>query len=194
MYLSASTLVYALCGRALIETTAILRYYMIRRYKPLLDKKMLSGNGVKKLIEIDDQHLRGTGFDWAAFLFRDYSKLSEDAQRRRGHKRSGRPMEHGAMPGQIPVGRCIDSWSKETSSIGVAYDLFCDMVHPNAGSSFLIASTGPDGLHFTKAKGKRVGTDIVDRSLLLLLSVTQRPFGEYIAMLMATVWQDDELA
>ncbi len=185
-------LVYALCGRALIETTAILRYYVMRRYKPLLDKKMLSGDGIKKLIEIDDRHLRGTGFDWAAFMFRHYSKLSDDAQRRRGHKRSGRRMEHGAMPGQIPMGRCIDSWSKETSSVGVAYDLFCDMVHPNAGSSFLIASTGPDGLHFTKAKGERVGTTIVDRSLLLLLSVTQKPFREYLMMLTATVWHDDE--
>jgi hypothetical protein len=31
-------LVYALAGRALIETTAILRYYVIHQYKPLLDK------------------------------------------------------------------------------------------------------------------------------------------------------------
>ena len=79
-------LVYALCGRALIETTAMLRYYLVRRYKPLLDKKMLDRDGMKKLIEIDDRHLRGTGFDWEAFMFRQYSKLSEDAQRRRGHR------------------------------------------------------------------------------------------------------------
>ena len=111
-------LVYALCGRALIETTAILRYYVMRKYKPLLDKKILSGDGMKTLIEIDDRHLRGTGFDWGGIhvppLF--------EAQRRRGHKRSGRRAELGAMPGQIPIGRCIDSWSKETSSVGVAYD------------------------------------------------------------------------
>ena len=34
-------LVYALCGRALIETTATLRYYVTRKYKPLLDRKSL---------------------------------------------------------------------------------------------------------------------------------------------------------
>ena len=186
-------LVYALCGRGLIETTAILRYYVLRKYKPLFDKKALDGDGMKKLIDIDDRHLRGTGFDWGAFMFRRYTKLSEDAQLRRGHKGRSRQAEYGAMPGQIPVGRCIDSWSKETPSIGVAYDLFCDMVHPNAGSSFLVASTSADGLHFSKSKGERVGTAIVEQSLLLLLSVTQRPFGQYLTMLMGTVWQDDEM-
>ena len=186
-------LVYALCGRALIETTAILRYYVIREYKPLLDKKQLDGDGMKKLIDIDDRHLRGTGFDWESFMFRRYSQLSDDAKRRRGHKGSGRRTKHGAMPRQIPIGRCIDSWSKETASIGVAYDLFCDMVHPNAGSSFLVASTGPGGLYFTKSRGERVGTGIVDQSLLLLLSVTQKPFGQYLTMLMGTIWQEDEL-
>ena len=34
-------LIYALCGRSLIETTATLRYYMLREYKPLLDRKTL---------------------------------------------------------------------------------------------------------------------------------------------------------
>lgn len=67
------------------------------------------------------------------------------------------------------------------------------MVHPNPGSSFLIASTGTDGLYFTKATGERVGTAIVDRSLLLLLSVTQKPFRRYMTMLMGTLWQDDEV-
>ena len=186
-------LVYTLCGRALIETTAMLRYYVMRKYKPLMDSKVLDGHGMKKLVDIDDQHLRGTGFDWESFMFQRYSRLSDAAQRRRGHKGSARRTERGALPKQVPIGRCIDSWSKETSSVGVAYDLFCDMVHPNAGSSFLVASTGPGGLHFTKARGERVGKAIVDRSLLLLLSVTQKPFGQYLAMLMGTVWQDDEI-
>lgn len=185
-------LVYALCGRALIETTAMLRYYVMRKYKPLLDKKELDGIGMKKLVSIGDRHLRGTGFDWQSFMYGRYAKLSEDAQRRRGHKKSLGKTEYGAMPGQIRIGRCIDSWSKETSSVGVAYDLFCDMVHPNAGSSFLVASVNSDGLHFTKSRGERVGSAIVDRSLLLLLSVTQKPFGNYLTMLMGTVWQEHE--
>ena len=110
-------LVYALCGRALIETTAMLRYYVMRKYKPLMDSKVLDGHGMKKLVDIDDQHLRGTGFDWESFMFQRYSRLSDAAQRRRGHKGSARRTERGALPKQVPIGRCIDSWSKETSSV-----------------------------------------------------------------------------
>lgn len=186
-------LIYALCGRSLIETTAILRYYMLREYKPLLDRRTLVAADMKKLIDIDDHHLRGTGFDWESFALRRYSRLRDRAQAKRKHKPSGEHIEPSAMPRQIPIGRCIDSWSKEVANVGVAYDLFCDMVHPNAGSSFLVASTGPDGLYFSKFRGDPVGKAIVEQSLLLLLSITQKPFGQYLTMLMGTVWQDDEL-
>ena len=186
-------LVYALCGRALIETTAILRYYVISEYKPLLDKKNLDGSDMKKLIDIDDRHLRGTGFDWESFMVRRYSQLSENARTRRRHKASSHRTEPGALPKQTRIGRCIDSWSKAESTVGVAYDLFCDMVHPSVGSSFLVASTGPGGLYFSKFQGDRVGTPIVEQSLPLLVTITQKPFGDHLAMLMATIWLDDEI-
>ena len=186
-------LIYALCRRSLIETTAILRYYMLREYKPLLDRGTLVAADMKKLIDIDDRHLRGTGFDWESFVLRRYSRLRDRAKAKRGHKPSGGHGEPGAMPRQTPIGRCIDSWSKEVANVGVAYDLFCDIVHPNAGSSFLVASTGPDGLYFSKFRGDPVGKAIVEQSLLLLLSITQKPFGQYLTMLMGTVWQDNEL-
>ena len=186
-------LIYALCGRSLIETTATLRYYMLREYKPLLDRKTLVASDMKKLIDIDDRHLRGTGFDWESFVLRRYSRLRDRAKAKRGHKSSGGRGEPGAMPKQTPVGRCIDSWSKEVANVGVAYDLFCDMVHPSAGSSFLVASTSADGLYFSKFRGDPVGKAIVEQSLLLLLSITQKPFGQYLTMLMGTVWQDNEV-
>lgn len=186
-------LVYALCGRALIETTATLRYYVVRKYKPLLDKKALGASDLKKLVDIDDRHLRGTGFDWESFSRRRYSRLRENAKARRGHGSLGRRTDFGALPKNIPIGRCIDSWSKEEATVGIAYDLFCDMVHPNTGSSFLVASTDSGSLYFSKFKGKPVGTAIVEQSLLLLLSISQKPFGNYLMMLMGTVWQDDEL-
>ena len=71
---------------------------------------------------------------------------------------------------------------------------WCWQARPtNAGSSFLVASTGPDGLYFSKFKGDPVGKAIVEQSLLLLLSITRKPFGQYLTMLIGTVWQDGEL-
>ena len=36
-------LIYAVCGRSLLETTATLRYYITEKYRPLLDRGPLSG-------------------------------------------------------------------------------------------------------------------------------------------------------
>lgn len=185
-------LVYALCGRALIEVTAILRYYILREYKPLFDRTDLDSSGMKRLINIDDRHLRGTGFDWESFALKRYAQLRDEARARRGHGSARRQSDPGGLPKQIPVGRCINSWSKEVANVGVAYDLFCDMVHPNTGSSFLVASTGPGGLYFSKSRGDPVGTTIVEQTLMLLLSITQKPFGQYLTALMGTMWQEDE--
>jgi hypothetical protein len=46
-------LMYALCGRALIETTAILRYYLVEQYKPLFDKGQLGREEMRQLIELE---------------------------------------------------------------------------------------------------------------------------------------------
>jgi hypothetical protein len=75
----------------------------------------------------------------------------------------------------------------------VVYDLFCDMVHPNISSTFLVASVGPDGLDFAKNRGKSLGRRVFERSFPMLLSATQKPFGEFLAVLMSTIWDEDEL-
>ena len=41
-------LVYALAGRSLIESTATLRYYLLEKYKPLLNKGTLTSEDMKK--------------------------------------------------------------------------------------------------------------------------------------------------
>ena len=69
---------YALCGRGLIETTAVLRYNMLNKYKPLFDKGELTTEDMHTLISIDDKHLRGSRFDWESFLFKNYKKLFDD--------------------------------------------------------------------------------------------------------------------
>ncbi|MCL0041274.1 hypothetical protein M1N08_00795 [Dehalococcoidia bacterium] len=192
-------LTYALCGRALIETVANLRYYVVHRYKPLLDKGNLLPADVESLISIDDQHLRGTRFDWEAFLFRNYSKLKQDTVRQltkrksKGQQGRSQVSEENTRQ-QVNVITCIEKWAEETPEILIAYNLFCDLVHPNMGSNFLVASMGSGKLYFSKHKGGMIGHRIFEQSFPILVSATHKPFGQFLTMLMATIWHDDELA
>ena len=187
-------LIYALSGRSLIEATATLRYYALHQYKPLLDKGSLSKEDMRKLIEIDDRHLRGTRFDWDSFLFKRYSQLKEDAVKQvKNKKEKAKFVAEGIIREQVNVLTCIEKWAELTPEVLIAYNLFCDLVHPNMGSSFLVASINDKGLFFTPTKEKKVGKSIFEQSFPILVSVTLKPFGEHLIYLIATIWQDDEL-
>lgn len=187
-------LVYALAGRSLIESTATLRYYTLFHYKPLFDKREFGPAEMKQLIEIDDRHLRGGRFDWQSFFFQRYSQLKEDAVKQLASKKAQQKhTAQGIIAEQVNILTCIEKWAEETPEVLIAYNLFCDLVHPNIGSSFLVASTSENGLYFTPSKGKCVGADIFEQSFPILISVTHKPFGQFLAFLMGTIWQDDEL-
>jgi len=187
-------LVYALAGRSLIETTATLRYYVIHQYKPLLDKGSLSIEDMRSLIEIDDRHLRGSRFDWESFLLKNYSKLKEDAVKQLDNKKAKQKhITDGIIYEQVNVLTCIERWAEQTPEVLIAYNLFCDLVHPNIGSSFLVASTSNSELYFSRFKGVLVGKSIFEQSFPILLSITHKPFGDFLLHLMGTIWQEDEL-
>lgn len=186
---------YALAARALIETTATLRYYVIHQYKPLLDKGELTIRDLKTLIDIDDRHLRGGRFNWEAFLSRNYEKLQAGAEAQLAASKSKqRYVAQGIITEQVNVMTCIEKWAKEVPTVLVTYGLFCDLVHPNIGSGFLVASTDATGLHFCPSKGPSVGESILEQSLPFLVACTLKPFGDHLAMLIASIWQDDEVS
>ena len=192
-----SFLTYALCGRSMIEHVAALRYFVIDKYKPLLDKGVLTTDEMKELIRLDDQHLRGGRFDWEAFLRRDYPKLYDAAVKELGTKsaKGSKPLfsQDEGTPRAINISTCIEKWSVASPGVKVLYDLFCDMVHPNIGSTFLVASTAADGIYFTKNRGTSVGREIFEQSFPLLVSATQKPFGEFIVLMMGSIWADEDL-
>lgn len=195
---NSNFLAYALCGRALIETTATLRYYITVEYKPLLDAGPLDAEGIRRLIEIDDRHLRGTRFDWESFLFRNYAKLKQDVVAQLEEKRKKRTWappvaQESVIAQQRNVLTCVEKWAQETPEVLIAYNLFCDLVHPNIGSNFLVASTSPEGLFFSRFRGEPVGRAIFAQSLPILLSVSHRPLADLLVMLMGTIWDDAEL-
>jgi hypothetical protein len=66
-------------------------------------------------------------------------------------------------------------------------------VHPNIGSSFLVCSADSGKLYFTKHRGEIIGRCVFEQKFPMLLSVTYEPFSEFVPLLVATRWQEDEL-
>lgn len=187
-------LTYALCGRSLIEMVATLRYYIFNRYKPVLDKDSYTVEDLQALVKIDDQPLRGSRFDWQSFVHRRYAKLIEDTAKQITAKKQGKRLETPAVaPEQINVATCLDKWAAEVPEVQMIYNLFCDLVHPNIGSNFLVSSVREEKIHFAQNKGEMIGHQIFEESFPLLISVVIKPFVESLDMLMRTSWQKDEI-
>lgn len=188
-------LLYALAGRSLVETTATLRYYVLNEYTPLLSKGSLSNEDMKGLLAADDRHLRGGRFDWKTFLEGKYSEMVAETQRELTQKKKGgkRYIPPNLMNEQKNVYTCIEKWAVSEPGALLTYNLFCELVHPNVGSNFLVASFESGVMHFGSGQGTSMGRRIAQQSVPLLGALVIREFGESLYRLMATIWKPDEL-
>lgn len=153
---SQQFLLYALAARSLIETTATLRYYIRHEYRPLLGRVEMSQQEMKQLLDADDRHLRGGRFDWQAFISGRYGEMVEEARRELVHKKGSKNKKYlppNLMNEQRNVYTCIEKWATEEPGALLTYNLFCELVPPNAGSNFLVASTEGGKMHFGSGRG-----------------------------------------
>ncbi|MBI4838438.1 MAG: hypothetical protein HY806_04720 [Nitrospirae bacterium] len=160
---------YALLGRSLIEHTAVIRYYhnlIVKNIQEPVKKGDISEVEIKKLIEILDKHIKCHRFDWDTYLKGDFEKLTEK-------------YEIENYKSQVNVKTCVAKWAEEQSEIKVLYDLFCDLVHPNIGSTFLIMKGGNGSIVFGGDEGHPIGIDIFYHTFVGL-AVTIKKFSDYI--------------
>lgn len=137
------------------------------------------------------RHLRGTRFDWRSFLLRNYSKMKEDAVKQLSKNRGKNSVSEEINKQQVNVLTCIEKWATEAPVIMVAYNLFCDLVHPNIGSNFLVASVEAGKIYFTKHKGEMLGHQIFEESFPVLVSITHKQIGGLLATLTERIWLKD---
>src|ERR1035438_5270261 len=148
---------------------------MVYKYKPLFDKASLTPDDKQTLINLDDQHLRGTRFDWESFLFQRYGQMKEDAARKLREKKAKiKSASASYIQEPVNVQTCIEKWAEETPEVLIAYNLFCDLVHPNVGSAFLVASVANGQLSFSRSRGEPVGAGILQQSFPILVSATHK--------------------
>ncbi len=130
-------LVFALCGRAIIETTATLRYYnnkFLGQIRTAKDPDAFDADEIKSIIELLDTHSRGGRFNWAMFLTSPRSDMVKHLVDAGKNKIKGSQTN----PEQINVKTTISKWAKDQPEVLLAYDFFCELVHPNLGSNFMM--------------------------------------------------------
>lgn len=176
-------LVYGLIGRSLIEHAATMRYYVKERLQPTIDEAVQSGVVTSEriqaiLVELDT-FLRGSRFDWDAFLSGDFDQLS------------GERTESAASRQQVNAKTCIQKWARESPNMMILYDLFCDLVHPNAGSTFLVMQTWDEGVGFGGENGQRFGQEIMIRTLAGLVGIFNEIQYGLNAMLLLQIPNDE---
>lgn len=160
---------YALLGRSLIEHTAVIRYYhnlIVKNIQESVKRGAVSEVEIKKLIEILDKHIRGHRFDWDTYFKGDFEKLTKEYK-----------IED--YKSQVNVKTCLDKWVEEQPEIKVLYDLFCDLVHPNIGSTFLVMKGGNGSIIFGGNEGHSIGIDVFYHTFVGL-AATIKKFSEYI--------------
>jgi hypothetical protein len=129
--LDENYLVYAMCGRSIIENAATLRYYA--KHKDFIALSASKRDGaysevtLQNSTELLDKFVRGNRFSGEAFMEGRFTELTNQAGQ-----------EH---PSQINAVTCIERWCRESKSLQSLYSLLCDLVHPNLGNNFLVMKT-----------------------------------------------------
>ncbi|TMO74255.1 hypothetical protein CWC17_08655 [Pseudoalteromonas sp. S3785] len=172
-------LIYGMLGRSIIEHAATMRYYFKNALKPSIDKAVESGQieNLRGINGLFDRFLRSGRFDWKAFFAGDFESLMTK-------NKSTNDLS------QVNTLTCIQKWSKDKGSVEILYDLFCDLVHPNIGSSMLVMQTWDDGIGFG-GNGKKFGHDILLKTIAGIILLFNEIKDYLKAMLLLQIHDTD---
>jgi len=171
---------YALAGRSFIEHVAVWRYYLVEKYAPILSSS--KGIGFEEaliLIKIHKKHLYGTSFDWGQWLKKDYSGLENDYLAKISDKKKKQYDKESRENAQVNVLTCVQKSAKILPKIGVYYDMFCDLVHPNFGSNILLFSlSGDNKIVINNQSSQRIGDRLIEETFRDLFLITYGQINE----------------
>lgn len=166
-------LVFALCGRAIIETTATLRYYNKKIQTVISNAQNLdafSQNELSQIIVLLDKHAKGGRFDWNDFWKLSYQDMAEKLVAARKNK-NGKENQKMNNPQQVNILTTIDSWATDEQLVALAYEFFCELVHPNIGSNFVVMGVKNDSLQVGGETIKSVGRGLAIEGIQFLAPI-----------------------
>lgn len=161
-------LITALCGRAVIESTATLRYYNKECNKKIknlssTDSDKFDPKVMADLFMILNQHMRGSRFHWEKFFTSDKKTFVQDLIEKAKAKDKNTEFTEA-----LPMPRILDSWASDMPELRLFYDFFCDLVHPNVGSNLLLMGVENGQIEIGGDSNKAVGKKICAESVMLL--------------------------
>lgn len=193
-------LIFALCGRSLLELTASLRYHT-NDLLPIIQDSAKSGIVTSQqqimLVNNLDKHIRGGKFNWGEFHYGDRSsfaaQLVEDRKKknRKNKQSEPPPSPEQANPNQVNIQTAIDKWAKEDSGVQLTYDYFCELVHPNLGSNFLVMGSNNKELIIGKNSPKDVAENLCLEGVPMIASTAIREGAKYMGLLSLLKETDD---
>ncbi len=148
------------------------------------------------LLEVHDRHLRGTRFDWEKFISKEFHQMAEDVLKRISEKNKEKELKESVnriKNSQVNILSCVERWAREAPVVIILYELLCEMIHPNLGSTFLVSSISNGELSFGKRSGTPAAHSLFETTLGWLMPVGYKEFGKLIGALMLTKYQQDEL-
>ncbi len=186
-------LTYALVSRSLLENAATVKWYMEKKFSPLFStlanpqtNAESRGNLFKELIDQEDRLLKAGRFDWESYFTNNLQKLNSDyAQKLENKKKKKKTYKTDPMVRQqVNALTCIEEWGGKNPNFGVLYDLFCDMVHPNIGSTMCLAVPNEGGISFTIDQEKSTGMRFFDQTFSLLRKLVSEGLVDNLAGLL----------
>ena len=180
-------LLFGLCGRSLLELTAILRYYTVK-LQPIIDEAAKTGVFTQEqqqaMADILDNHARGGRFNWHEFHFGDRSQFAQHLVKVRKKKKN--PQSDNILekinPEQVNVLTAIEKWAKDDPGVLLAYEFFCELVHPNLGSNFMVMGSKGGRLVVGKSSPKDVAKNLCDEGLTMIASTAIREGAFYMGV------------
>jgi hypothetical protein len=137
-------LIYAAAGRAILENTAMLRHYSrhadLRALREAWGTRLMNDAVLRTATKTLDRLVRGNRFSWDAFIEGRFADLG------------GKPNDE--LLSQVSVAKCLEELYKEKPNTRSLYALFCDLVHPNLGSNFMVLRNTPGKLLAAGTEGE----------------------------------------
>ncbi len=176
-------LLFALCGRSLLELTAMLRFY-IKKLEPVIRKTTETGivthEQQKLIIDILDSQARGGRFNWIEFYAGNRVRFAEklvEARKKKGGKdvnQNSATALDKITPKQVNVLTTIEQWGKDVPLVSLAYEYFCELVHPNVGNNFLVMGSKSGTLVIGKSSTKNVARSFCEEGIPMIASTAIR--------------------